>query len=98
MKPTLSALVGKRIHFIGIGGAGMSGLARIALTHQITVTGSDSKDSSVISALVALGAKITTSHASENVDGADLVVYSSAISNNNVERIRAEELHLQMLI
>jgi UDP-N-acetylmuramate--alanine ligase len=97
MKPTLSALVGKRIHFIGIGGAGMSGLARIALTHHIIVTGSDSKDSSVISALEALGAKVSTSHASENVEGADLVVYSNAISINNVERIRAEELQLQVL-
>ena len=84
MNLTLSSLTGKRIHFIGIGGAGMSGLARIALTHGISVTGSDTKDSSVISALKALGATITTSHASENVDGANLVVYSNAISKNNV--------------
>jgi UDP-N-acetylmuramate--alanine ligase len=97
MNPTLSSLVGKRIHFIGIGGAGMSGLARIALTHEITVTGSDTKDSSVISALVALGATISTSHASENVDGANLVVYSNAISKSNVERIRANQLQLQSL-
>jgi len=97
MNPTLSSLVGKRIHFIGIGGAGMSGLARIALTHEITVTGSDTKDSSVISALVALGATISTSHASENVDGANLVVYSNAISESNVERIRANQLQLQSL-
>lgn len=97
MNPTLSSLVGKRIHFIGIGGAGMSGLARIALTHEITVTGSDTKDSSVISALVALGATISTSHASENVDGANLVVYSNAISESNVERIRADQLQIQTL-
>lgn len=97
MNLTLSSLTGKRIHFIGIGGAGMSGLARIALTHGISVTGSDTKDSSVISALKALGATITTSHASENVDGANLVVYSNAISKNNVELIRTEELHIQTL-
>ncbi len=48
MKPQLSSLIGKRIHFIGIGGAGMSGLARIALSHGIHVTGSDAKDSSVV--------------------------------------------------
>jgi len=97
MNPTLPSLTGKRIHFIGIGGAGMSGLARIALTHNITVSGSDTKDSSVISALKALGASIQTSHASENVDGADLVVYSNAISEKNVERVRAAQLNLQSL-
>ena len=80
MKPQLSSLIGKRIHFIGIGGAGMSGLARIALSHGISVSGSDAKDSSVVTALSALGAKVSTSHAAENVDGSDLVVYSNAIS------------------
>ena len=72
MKPQLSALVGKRIHFIGIGGAGMSGLARIALSHGITVSGSDAKDSSVVIALSALGATVSTTHAAENVEGSDL--------------------------
>ncbi|MSY00074.1 MAG: UDP-N-acetylmuramate--L-alanine ligase, partial [Actinobacteria bacterium] len=52
----MSKWSGKRLHFIGIGGAGMSGLARIALSHGITVTGSDAKDSSVLSALQTLGA------------------------------------------
>ena len=97
MNPTLSSLVGKRIHFVGIGGAGMSGLARIALTHGISVTGSDTKDSSVIAALAALGATISTSHLSKNVDGADVVVYSNAISKSNVERVRAQELNIQAL-
>jgi len=76
MTQTLSSLVGKRIHFIGIGGAGMSGLARIAMSHGITVSGSDAKDSSVVIALSALGATVATSHAASHVDGADLVVYS----------------------
>jgi UDP-N-acetylmuramate--alanine ligase len=53
-KPTLKSLIGKRVHFIGIGGAGMSGLARISLSHGITVSGSDAKDSSVVKALQAL--------------------------------------------
>lgn len=95
--PTLNSLVGKRIHFIGIGGAGMSGLARISLSHGITVSGSDAKDSSVVSALSALGASISTSHMASNVDGADLVVFSTAISNNNPERIRALELNIPTL-
>jgi UDP-N-acetylmuramate--alanine ligase len=96
-KPTLKSLVDKRVHFIGIGGAGMSGLARISLSHGITVSGSDAKDSSVVKALQALGATIATSHAASNVDGADLVVYSTAISPSNAELMRAQELGLSTL-
>jgi UDP-N-acetylmuramate--alanine ligase len=51
----VDSLKGKKIHFIGIGGSGMSGLARIALSDGISVTGSDAKDSSVLLALRALG-------------------------------------------
>jgi len=97
MKPQLSSLIGKRIHFIGIGGAGMSGLARIALSHGITVSGSDAKDSSVVIALSALGATVSTSHLASNVDGSDLVVYSNAISESNAERMRAKELKVPIL-
>ncbi len=97
MKPTLSSLIGKRVHFIGIGGAGMSGLARISLSHGIHVSGSDAKDSSVVKALQALGARISTSHHAENVEGADLVVYSTAISQSNPELQRANELGLIIL-
>jgi UDP-N-acetylmuramate--alanine ligase len=73
MKPQLASLIGKRVHFIGIGGAGMSGLARIALSHGITVSGSDAKDSSVVTALAALGATVSTTHKGENVDGSEKV-------------------------
>ena len=97
MKISLSSLNGKRIHFIGIGGAGMSGLARIALSHGISVSGSDAKDSSVVTALSALGAIVATSHDASHVDGADLVVYSTAISANNPERARAIELKIPSL-
>jgi len=97
MKPTLISLIGKRLHFIGIGGTGMSGLARIALSHGIIVTGSDTKDSSVLTALSALGASVTNSHEARNVDGANLVVFSNAISSTNVERVRAQELNLPIL-
>ena len=97
MRPALKTLSGKRVHFIGIGGAGMSGLARIALSHSIHVSGSDEKDSSVVKALIALGAKIASSHSADNVDGADLVVYSTAISSNNSEIIRARELGINIL-
>jgi len=99
MRPelTLPQLIGKRVHFIGIGGAGMSGLARIALSHGIKVSGSDAKDSNVLTALRALGATVEVQHKSENVDGADLVVYSTAISKNNPERIRSAELGISAI-
>ena len=99
MKPkqTLPALIGKRVHFIGIGGAGMSGLARIALSHGIKVSGSDAIDSNVVVALTALGANVSVGHKSENVEGADLIVFSTAISENNPERLRAIELGLPII-
>ena len=93
----LNNWIGKRLHFVGIGGAGMSGLARIALSHGITVTGSDAKDSTVLSALQALGAEVHAAHRSEQVDGADFVIFSTAISAANVELIRARELNLPIL-
>lgn len=97
MRPTLKSLSGKRLHFIGIGGAGMSGLARIALSHSIEVTGSDIKSSSVIKALQALGASISTTHTGENVNGADLVVYSTAIPANNPELLKARDLGINVI-
>lgn len=91
---SLSELSSKKLHFIGIGGAGMSGLARIALTHGAQVSGSDEKDSSVLAALSALGATVFSSHSAENVQSADLVIYSNAISHSNSERVAAENLNI----
>ena len=85
MANELSKWKGKRLHFVGIGGAGMSGLARIALSHGIAVSGSDAKDSTVLSALGALGAEVHSAHLGPQVDGADFVIYSTAISQSNVE-------------
>lgn len=82
----LNDLKGKRVHFIGIGGSGMSGLARIAISHGIEVSGSDSSDSSVLEALRALGAKVFIGHKAENVQGADLIVFSNAVKLDNAER------------
>jgi UDP-N-acetylmuramate--alanine ligase len=99
MRPnlTLPELIGKRVHFIGIGGAGMSGLARIALSHGIKVSGSDAKESNVIVALMALGADVSVGHEEKNVEGADLVVFSTAISDKNPERLRALELSIPLI-
>lgn len=85
------SLVGKKVHFIGIGGSGMSGLARIALSDGISVSGSDAKDSTVLTALEVLGATIYRSHSAEQVDSADVVIYSTAISPTNPEMVRAIE-------
>lgn len=97
MKPSLGSLLDKRVHFIGIGGAGMSGLARIALSHGIAVSGSDSKDSTVLSGLAAVGATVWPMHESGHIDGAEIVVYSNAIPQSNPELIRARELDLPIL-
>ena len=81
MKPALS----EPIHFIGIGGAGMSGIARVMLMRGCSVTGSDAKDSSVVTALRAQGAQINIGHTAEAVDGVGTVVVSSAIRESNPE-------------
>ena len=82
---TLSAEQLRHVHFIGIGGAGMSGIARIMLNQGLTVSGSDAKDSSVVTALRALGATVHIGHRAENIAGATLVVISSAIRQDNPE-------------
>lgn len=75
----------------------MSGLARIALSHGITVSGSDAKDSTVLGALTALGAQVWPEHKSEQVDGADFIIYSTAIRATNAEMLRAKELGIPVL-
>lgn len=79
----------RRIHFVGIGGAGMSGLARIANQLGFCVTGSDLVNSSTTEELEALGIKCYTGHRKENINGADLLVISSAIPAENVEILEA---------
>ena len=97
MSIDLNSWKSKRLHFIGIGGSGMSGLARIALSHGIAVSGSDAKDSSVLSALSALGAQVFPDHLAHQVDESDFIIYSTAIGQNNVELVRARELNLPIL-
>jgi UDP-N-acetylmuramate--alanine ligase len=80
-----------RVHFIGIGGAGMSGIARIMLARGLAVTGSDAKDSAGLAALRALGADVHVGHAAEQVAGADTVVVSTAVRESNPELSRARQ-------
>jgi len=72
----------KKIHFVGIGGVGMSGIAKVLLELGYHVTGSDLKQSELTNKLSNLGAKIYQGHAAENIAGADVVVVSSAIQKN----------------
>jgi UDP-N-acetylmuramate--alanine ligase len=97
MSLKLSDFRSKHVHLVGVGGSGMSGLARIMVSEGVRVSGSDSKDSSVLSGLRALGVHTHVGHASENVIGADYLVFSSAISRSNPEILKAQELGIVKL-
>ncbi|HEX6232308.1 MAG TPA: UDP-N-acetylmuramate--L-alanine ligase [Jiangellaceae bacterium] len=86
-----------RVHFVGIGGAGMSGIARILLARGIPVSGSDAKNSSALASLRALGADINIGHEAPYVKGADTVVVSTAIREDNPEVVEARRLGLRVL-
>ncbi len=86
-----------RVHFIGIGGAGMSGIARIMLARGLPVSGSDAKDSVALAALRALGATVHLGHAAENVGDVDTVVVSTAIRERNPELVEARRRGLTVV-
>ncbi|MNZ76779.1 UDP-N-acetylmuramate--L-alanine ligase [compost metagenome] len=87
----------EHVHFIGIGGYGMSAIARVMLEMGYKVTGSDVARQELTEKLAANGAGIYIGHQPEHVRGADLVVYSTALSKDNVERVAAEELNIPVL-
>jgi UDP-N-acetylmuramate--alanine ligase len=78
-----------RVHFVGIGGVGMSGIAEVLCTLGYSVSGSDNADSATTRRLVSLGASVQRGHAAANVLGADCVVVSSAIKADNPELLEA---------
>ena len=83
------------VHFIGIGGISMSGLAEVLLDRGFTVSGSDSKETNLTLHLKDLGAKVDIGQKAENItEGIDIVVYTAAISNDNEELCRAKELNI----
>ena len=84
----------KRIHMIGIGGSGMCPLAEILHSKGYVLTGSDNNQSDPLKRVQALGIKVFMGHNPENVEGAELVVYSAAISKDNPELVRAAELNI----
>jgi UDP-N-acetylmuramate--alanine ligase len=86
-----------KVHFVGIGGAGMSGVARIMLARGVPVSGSDSADSALLGELAAAGARVRVGHAAENLGDADTVVATSAIRPGNPELLEAERRGLPVL-
>src|SRR5438445_10338901 len=87
----------QRIHFVGIGGIGMSGIAEVLLNLGYKISGSDLKRSLVTNRLATLGASVFEGHSAENVGGADVVVTSSAINEGNPEVEEARRLHVPVI-
>jgi UDP-N-acetylmuramate--alanine ligase len=97
MIENVQRLFGKRIHFVGIGGAGMSGIARIMMAEGLKVSGSDMKRTSITDSLESLGALVFIGHDAKNIDGADLVIASGAIGYSNVEITAAQNAGIEIL-
>lgn len=87
----------KHLHFVGIGGSGMCGIAEVLLNLGYTVSGSDIARSSVTDRLAQLGARIYIGHKAENIEGADAVVISSAIKPENLEVLAAKARKLPVV-
>jgi UDP-N-acetylmuramate--alanine ligase len=94
---TLSAEELGTVHLIGVGGVGMSGLARLLLTRGIPVSGSELKEWPSLAGLRALGGTIHKTHEPANLDGVDTVVYSTAIPADHVELVEARRRGLRVL-
>ncbi len=89
----------KKVHIIGIGGLGMSAVAKLLLNQGKTVTGSDLVDSETVETLINFGAQIKTGeHLSENVaDDCDLIIFTDAVAEDNPERIKSKQLNIESL-
>src|SRR3954463_3168154 len=79
----------RQIHFVGIGGSGMCGIAEVLLNQGYRISGSDIARSETVGRLVQLGASVTIGHRSDNITGADVVVVSSAVASSNPEVVAA---------
>jgi UDP-N-acetylmuramate--alanine ligase len=87
----------KRIHFVGIGGAGMSGIAEVLANQDFEVSGSDLNESATTRRLAGLGIRIAIGHVAENVQAADAVVVSTAVKADNPEVVAARERHVPIV-
>ena len=87
----------KHLHFVGIGGSGMSGIAEVLLNLGYTISGSDLSSNAASTRLARLGAKVMLGHAAEHIQGADAVVVSTAVKADNPEVIAAREAHIPIV-
>src|SRR5690349_18567435 len=87
----------KNIHFVGIGGSGMSGIAEVLVNLGYAVSGSDLSSNAATQRLAELGAKVMLGHAAENVQDADAVVTSTAVKGDNPEVIAARARHIPVV-
>ncbi|MEE9445237.1 MAG: UDP-N-acetylmuramate--L-alanine ligase [Cocleimonas sp.] len=87
----------KQVHFVGIGGSGMSGIAEVLANIGYDITGSDLAENAMTERLASLGAKIFKGHAASNIEGANVVVTSTAVSQNNPEVIAAKESNIPVV-
>ena len=86
-----------RVHIMGIGGAGMSGIARLLVAQGLSVSGSDAKDSRRVETLKKLGVKIFIGHDPKNIENIDTLIHSTAIKSNNIELKSATEKGIRIL-
>ncbi|MDG1445949.1 MAG: Mur ligase domain-containing protein, partial [Methylophilaceae bacterium] len=87
----------KNIHFVGIGGIGMSGIAEVLINLGFNVSGSDLASNAITKRLVSFGAKLYQTHAKENLGDADVVVVSTAVSEQNPEVVAARAHHIPVV-
>jgi UDP-N-acetylmuramate--alanine ligase len=87
----------KHIHFVGIGGSGMSGIAEVLVNLGFSVSGSDLADNAVTRRLAGMGAKVCQGHATENLAAADVVVVSTAVDERNPEIVAARERKIPII-
>lgn len=99
MQDNFSPVLGRvrHVHFVGIGGAGMSGIAEVLHNLGYTISGSDKNDTRVTRQLQAQGMQVTQGHAPEHINGSDVVVYSSAVSVDNPELQEARARHIPII-
>ena len=87
----------RHIHFVGIGGSGMSGIAEILFNLGYQISGSDLSDSSVLQRLASMGIQTYVGHAASHVEAADAVVTSTAVKPSNPEVLKAREMHIPIV-
>ncbi|HEY9061847.1 MAG TPA: UDP-N-acetylmuramate--L-alanine ligase [Pseudobacteroides sp.] len=96
-KNLLDPKIIKKIHFVGIGGISMSGLAEILLSQGYEISGSDMKASSITDRLQSMGIKFFNGHSSDNIENPDLVIYTAAVKKDNPELVKSQGLGIKTI-